>query len=598
MNRGSHARGGTNSTVSLPPDVEADSGASPDADDASPEDGAASLRALLQQEVHPRGPWPSGRAYLPNLVRWRDRLLSAERGASESPAAAAATARRETTTTTTPRRVTTESPARTGPAAPGAPGAGGNDDGPARPPFIRNRDARRGAVHVPKLVGRGGAPCRSEAESEAPFSSAARPDRDPALLLEWRARMAEWYFDFVDQVKLDPNTALAALSYLDVYSMRVCFPEHFSRITEEENDEDTSLAPSPPKKRKPNDHQDDYLWEYVEQQQREKSFWEEAVRGLDSGQYRLATVASMYLACKICHSTTMYMYSTSDWSRIFKSQFSPDEIEAMELSVLDAVGFRVHPPTALRFVQEIAPLLLVSNDAADRGFALDARPWAPRDAVDHGIAARAGFLARLAACGDGNGHAPVLVYALPSKIALAAIVAASNGVFFDASGADGRDKLLVRQHAFLERLVGFQDVPYDEEARTIQRCLIDLARLGDRIHDASREVSPSPATVADSTLDPNKDLATAAYAADCKENLTGRPRKDPGGNTRPAAASSRAVLRDNCAAGRSTGTGPPRKRTRICPGGSRHRMWERADRCAAAAAAARRSYESFAIEML
>ncbi len=43
----------------------------------------------------------------------------------------------------------------------------------------------------------------------------------------------------------------------------------------------------------------------------------------------------------------------------------------MESSILGVLTFRVHPPTALRFVQEILPLMMPRDDGDESFGALD-----------------------------------------------------------------------------------------------------------------------------------------------------------------------------------------------------------------------------------
>ena len=56
------------------------------------------------------------------------------------------------------------------------------------------------------------------------------PDQHPEILLSWRARVIAWYFDYIHSRNYEFNTALVALSYLDVYSMSVCFPNEFRLV--------------------------------------------------------------------------------------------------------------------------------------------------------------------------------------------------------------------------------------------------------------------------------------------------------------------------------------------------------------------------------
>ena len=153
-----------------------------------------------------------------------------------------------------------------------------------------------------------------------------------------------------------------------------------------------------------------------------------------------------------------------------------------------------------------------------------------------------------------------------------------------ASGNFFKEKLLVQQHSFHGRLFSLQDVLYDEEVRTIQQCLVDMKRLNYKKEDSPRE--GSPATVTESLV----ASTTSPCTLEGKENLPVASRNKLDKNAHPVAAIQRAV--NQSSASRS------KKRSRHCSGGSTHRMWERANQCALAATAVRRSYAHFAVEML
>lgn len=188
--------------------------------------------------------------------------------------------------------------------------------------------------------------------------------------------MAEWFHELVDHLGFDRNTALVALSYLDTYSMSVCFPEEFSRrvtktttTTGGEDDRLPPPSPSPPKRRRSNHpHQDDF-WEFVEdrsRRRREEDLREEAVRRFEETHYRLAALASFYVAGKIHQSSTAIL-SPSEFARFVRHRFSARQVEVMEIRILCALGFRVHPPTALRFVQELMPAPIGARRPPPRG---------------------------------------------------------------------------------------------------------------------------------------------------------------------------------------------------------------------------------------
>lgn len=76
----------------------------------------------------------------------------------------------------------------------------------------------------------------------------------------------------------------------------------------------------------------------------------------DRDQYQLAVMTSLYIAVKIHEREAMDPKLVSNLSR---GAHSPEAIEAMESKILNAIQWRVNPPTAYSFVQQILSLVPV-----------------------------------------------------------------------------------------------------------------------------------------------------------------------------------------------------------------------------------------------
>ena len=517
--------------ISAPPELRSESSSS-NIDDES----LAALRALLQRESHPV--CACGRAYIGKLTMWRDHLLSLADDLFLL----------EEVTATAPSR------------SRGDTDDSSNEDDDS-PTAIRKRK----------------------------MSGVVYPDQEPQLLLEWRNTVTEWFSDFARHEKFESNTAMVALSYLDTYSMSICFPEEYSRLTGVsclDNDEDTSycneereegvVTPSP-KRRKTSRH----VGRSQQQQQEKNEFFEEEVGGFEPIHYELAAVASLYMASKVCQ-TYPGVYSSSNFARYSCYKFSEADIEEMESDILQALQYRLHPPTSLRFIQELMPLLMSCDD--DDNYAFDSSPWTPRDETEETIYFGANWIANLAAfCCAATSFAPI-VSASPSKIALAAIVETAGRHFFN-------ENLVFPQHAFVERLLCLKDVAYDAEVISIQKCLKEFQDINDREDNAR---GGSPVTVAESLTEATKDSTNAdsSYAAEEKENVQAVSDKK---NVQVVSSKKHDELSGAplCAAGHSAEV----NQLKSCPDGNDHRTWERADQCALAATAASRFSKHFAAEM-
>ena len=74
----------------------------------------------------------------------------------------------------------------------------------------------------------------------------------------------------------------------------------------------------------------------------------------DTNAFQLAAMTSLYTAVKIHEPEIMGVELVSKLSR---GQYSPDQIEAMEYTMLQGLGWRVNTPTALSFVRSFLELL-------------------------------------------------------------------------------------------------------------------------------------------------------------------------------------------------------------------------------------------------
>lgn len=74
----------------------------------------------------------------------------------------------------------------------------------------------------------------------------------------------------------------------------------------------------------------------------------------DTNAFQLAAMTSLYTAVKIHEPEIMGVDLVSKLSR---GQYAPNQIEAMEYTMLQALGWRVNTPTALAFVRKFLELL-------------------------------------------------------------------------------------------------------------------------------------------------------------------------------------------------------------------------------------------------
>ena len=159
----------------------------------------------------------------------------------------------------------------------------------------------------------------------------------------WREKICEWQYEVVDQFDLDREIVSISTFYLDRY-----LSLHF----------------------------------------------------VDEDLFQLVSMTSIYLAIKIHSYKKVSIQSIAAMGRGF---ISVDHITEMELSMMQALDWHLHPPTPVAFVENIFPLLLekMKNDP----------DFTKNDFVEFSR-----FLTELSVC------AYPFIAAMPSSVAIAAIL--------------------------------------------------------------------------------------------------------------------------------------------------------------------------------
>jgi hypothetical protein len=127
--------------------------------------------------------------------------------------------------------------------------------------------------------------------------------------VDCRSKMATWCYQVIDFCKFDRETASIAMNYLDRYM-----------LTEQGN-----------------------------------AAW------VDRKVFQLAAMTSLYTAVKIHEPEAMDPKLVATLSR---GAYTTKQVEAMEVSILSALQWRVNPPTALAFVRQF--LELIPADVVDQ----------------------------------------------------------------------------------------------------------------------------------------------------------------------------------------------------------------------------------------
>jgi Cyclin, N-terminal domain len=89
-----------------------------------------------------------------------------------------------------------------------------------------------------------------------------------------------------------------------------------------------------------------------------------------SDQFQLLVVTALYVAVKV-HETVAI--STSQFEKISRNTFTANDVETMERRLLNGLGWKLHPPTALCFARsylELVPSMKMNQDMKDTAFIL------------------------------------------------------------------------------------------------------------------------------------------------------------------------------------------------------------------------------------
>lgn len=172
-----------------------------------------------------------------------------------------------------------------------------------------------------------------------------------------------------------------------------------------------------------------------------------ATRSVNRRIFQLAAMTALYLAIKLYEPGKIRMSSLIDLSRGY---FLEDHIVTMEDSMLQTLGWHVHPPTPYSFVREIIPLLPAQIT--------------PRDRHDTNELAR--FLTELSVCDYW------FVTKKPSSIALASLI--------NALELQGEPRIPRTFKIQLLQSLGScgSDIIYDEEVITCYERLRDMYIAG------------------------------------------------------------------------------------------------------------------------
>jgi hypothetical protein len=323
----------------------------------------------------------------------------------------------------------------------------------------------------------------------------ATPSQCPNTLISWRACVIEWLFDLADALGFERNTAVAAVGYLDVYSMYCLFPDEFARRINAMSSEGNQVVPS-------NGDVDI-----------DKTFFSfsDKLGTISTQMYLLAATSAFYIAAKL-YQTYPRIFTLSHATRVAPS-FSEEDVEAMESALVKTLTFHLNPATTARFLKDMLVLLLDHEETfceagwmdeqgnpvvtkrkhADLG-TFRSTTWFPQCVVETTIYRHAYYLADLVSYSCAF---PVASSALPSKVAFAAIVEAAS-----------QNYLMEDQIAFQRRLEELSSLneafDYTGEIAEIRKCMRwILNRNGDT--EAMREINgASPVTVVDIESSPAK----------------------------------------------------------------------------------------------
>lgn len=347
----------------------------------------------------------------------------------------------------------------------------------------------------------------------------ASPSQCPNTLISWRACVIEWLFDLADALGFERNTAVAAMGYLDVYSMYCLFPDEFARRMNVLSSEGNQAVSS----------KGDAIIA--------KTFFSfsDKLGTISKQMYLLAATSSFYVAAKL-YQTFPRIFTLSHATRVAPG-FSEEDVEAMESALVKTLTFHLNPATSARFLKEMLVLLLDHQETfcevgwmdkqgnpvvakrkdADLG-TFRSTTWFPQTVVETTIYRHAHYLADLVSYSCAF---PIASSALPSKVAFAAIVEAAS-----------QNYVMDDQIAFQRRLEELSSLngafDYNDEIAEIRKCMRwILNRNGDT--DAMREIDgASPVTVVYTESRPAKKQK---FSTDSENMLNGTANKSAASST-------------------------------------------------------------------
>lgn len=120
-------------------------------------------------------------------------------------------------------------------------------------------------------------------------------------------------FELSDSHGIDRNTATAAIQLLDIYSMRIVFPQEFHRFMSGEC----------------------------------KFDYDDRVGSLSSDLYVLMGLTCFYVACKFCEGGEV-VFGVDLAVNVVEGRFCREQIEEMELCILKTVLFQLNGATPNR----------------------------------------------------------------------------------------------------------------------------------------------------------------------------------------------------------------------------------------------------------
>jgi hypothetical protein len=132
-----------------------------------------------------------------------------------------------------------------------------------------------------------------------------------------RMQLVDWCYDMVDRCRFQRETVAIAMSLVDRFASA------------------PRTSSSGPRGTRPSD---------------------------DRAGYQLVVIAALYIAIKLGEPTA---FGSRDFAVATRGMYSPDEIEGMELKILQALSWRMCPPTSVQAAHHILLLMLSQDTRTD-----------------------------------------------------------------------------------------------------------------------------------------------------------------------------------------------------------------------------------------